>query len=98
MTTPSGTPTPERIIEVRGKYQPLFRGQPNFALVSEGLFFHRNLDPVIDRNGNRVSGIIVTVNEDPVDQNTLPPEDRIPDCLEGFPVQIVKSHIVLLGG
>ena len=98
LTTPSGTPTPEKIIEVRDKYQPLFRRQPNFALVSEGLFFHRNLDPVIDRKGNRVSGIIVTVDGDPVDQETLPQEDRIPDCLEGVPVQIVGSNLVLLGG
>ena len=97
-TTPSGTRTPEKVHEVRLKYQPLFRRQPNYAQVSEGLFFHRNWDPVIDRDGNRVSGIIVTVDGDPVDQETLPQEDRIPDCLEGVPVQIVGSSLVLLSG
>ena len=90
LTIPSGIPTPERIIEVRDKYQPLFRRQPNYT--GSGVDFS------IDKYGNKVEIIIVQVNEDPVDQNTLPPEDRIPDCLEGFPVQIVKSHIVLLGG
>ena len=90
MTTPSETPTPEKIIEVRDKYQPLFRRQPNY--VGSGA------PTDIDRNGNEVLGITVRVNADPVDQDTLPPEDRIPDCLEGVPVQIIESNPVLLGG
>ena len=87
LTIPSGTPAAN---EVRLRHTPLFLRQPNYT--GSGVDFS------IDKYGNKVEIIIVQVNEDPVDQNTLPPEDRIPDCLEGFPVQIVKSHIVLLGG
>ena len=86
MTTPSGTLTPEKIIEVRDKYQPLFRRQPNYV---------GNGAPTdIDRNGNEVLGITVRVNADPVDQDTLPPEDRIPDCLEGVPVKITEAEMM----
>ena len=35
------------------------------------------------------TGIIVKVTQK-VNQGTLPPEDRIPDCLEGVAVQIRK--------
>lgn len=37
------------------------------------------------------SGISISVTRK-VDQSTLPPEDRIPDCLEGIPVQVVKEE------
>ena len=35
-------------------------------------------------------GIILYFCGKMVDQSTLPPEDRIPDCLEGIPVQMVE--------
>ena len=38
------------------------------------------------------AGIKVYVTEK-TDQSTLPPEDRIPDCLEGIPVQILEESI-----
>ncbi len=81
MTTPHATPTDERIHEVRLKYDPLFWRQPNVHAVGEGLFS--------DGKGGwtETVGIVIDVTEK-VDQSTLPAEDRIPECLEGVPVQI----------
>ena len=81
-TTPENTP--ERIHEVRLKYDPLFWRQPNVHGVGEGFFR--------DENGEwtEASGIVISVTEK-VDQSTLPAEDRIPDCLEGVPVQIIEE-------
>ena len=86
-TTPENTA--ERIHEVRLKYDPLFKRQPNVAAISEGF--------IMDENGSYTEtvGIVIDVSEK-VDQNTLPPEDRIPDCLEGVPVQIQVGPIRLL--
>ena len=82
MTTETESPDErrERIHEVRGRYDPLFRRQPNVDLISEGF--------IKDENGGYTEtvGILIHVTEK-VDQSTLPPEDRIPDCLEGVPVQ-----------
>ena len=84
MTTPSPTPTGDRIHEVRLKYDSLFWRQPNVWGVGEGYFR--------DGNGGWIEtlGIVVDVTKK-VDQNTLPPEDRIPDCLEGVPVQVMEG-------
>ena len=88
----SMTATPEskdtfrkRRHEVRLKYDPLFWRQPNVHGVGEGTFR--------DENGElmRQSGIVVSVTRK-VEQSTLPPEYRIPDCLEGIPVQIEESE------
>ncbi len=77
--------TPERRHEVRLKYDPLFWRQPNVHGVGEGFF----------RDGKggwtEEKGIIVYVTRK-VDQSALPPEDRIPDCLDGIPVQIVEEE------
>ena len=75
--------TDEYIHEVRLKYDPLFWRQPNVFGVGEGF--------LRDENGDRTEtvGINIRVTKK-VDQSTLPPEDRIPDCLEGVPVQIVE--------
>ena len=76
--------TEERILEVRDKYRSLFRRQPNY---------HGNgPSDLRDENGERTEtrGIIIYVTEK-VDQSTLPVEDRIPDCLEDVPVQIVEE-------
>ncbi len=76
----------ERRHEVRLKYDPLFWRQPNVHGVGEGAF--------TDENGERTEthGIIVHVTRK-VDQSALPPEDRIPDCLDGIPVQIVEEEL-----
>ena len=75
--------TDERIHEVRLKYDRLFWRQPNVFMVSEGF--------LADGRGGWTedSGINVKVTRK-VDQRALPPEDRIPDCLEGIPVKITE--------
>ena len=76
----------EYMHQVRLKYDPLFWRQPNVFAVGEGIFQ--------DEEGNLIqkSGIIVTVTKK-VDQNTLPHGNRIPDCLEGVPVQIQEGNV-----
>ena len=73
----------EYIHEVRLKYDPLFWRQPNVFGVAEGFFQEEG------RDGKHTDtwGIKVKVTKK-VEQSTLPPEDRIPDCLEGVPVQL----------
>ena len=75
--------TYERILEVRDKYRDLFKRQPTYHGNGPG-----NLE---DENGQEteVKGITIFVTKK-VDQSTLPAEDRIPDCLEGVPVQILE--------
>ena len=79
-----------RRLEVRLKYDPLFRRQPSYH--------GHGLGNLRDENGEKTEtrGIIIRVDEK-VDQSTLPPEDRIPDCLEGVPVQVIeaeRAHII----
>ena len=90
------TTTPEnrddrraRVHEVRLKYDPLFWRQPNVVSVGEGLLEDEN------RDATKTTGIVVGVSEK-TDQSTLPAEDRIPDCLEGVPVQIIIEGPVRL--
>ena len=78
--------TDEYIHKIRVKYDPLFWRQPNVTGVGEGYFRE-------DGEWTETSGIIVSVAVGKkVDQSTLPPEDRIPDCLEGVPVQIREEE------
>ena len=74
--------------EVILKYKSLFKRQPNFSRAREE--FLRD-----QYTGSRTEewGILVTVDGEKVDQGTLPPEDRIPDELEGVPVQILSWQI-----
>ena len=76
--------TDEYILEVRDKYRALFKRQPNYHGNGPG-----NL---VDENGEEttIKGITIYVTKK-VDQGTLPPEDRIPGCLEGVPVQIIEE-------
>ena len=63
------------------KYDPLFWRQPNIDNASDGRFWDEK------REETETVGIIVKVRST-VDQRALPLEHRIPDCLEGVPVQI----------
>ena len=78
--------------EVALKYESLFKRQPNFPQAREG--FLRD-----ESTGRRTEtwGIVVIVDGEKVDQDTLPPEDRIPDELEGVPVQIIPWQIAEKG-
>ena len=77
--------TAARRHEVRLKYDPLFWRQPNVFAVSEGFLANE------DGGWLDTRGINVRVTRK-VDQSTLPPEDRIPDCLEGIPVKITEEE------
>ncbi len=74
---------------IRYKYEDLFWRQPNVHSVGIG--------DITDENGEYTDiwGFRIHVIEK-VDQNTLPPEDRIPHCLEGVPVQIVETPMMEL--
>ncbi len=77
--------TPERRREVRRKYEPLFWRHPNVYAVSLGR--------IQDENGNITNTWSITLRvTEKVDQATLSPEDRIPDCLEGIPIQILEEQ------
>ena len=77
--------TDERILEVIRKHEDLFLRQPNVHGWGPST--------LRDENGERTGpeGIVIEVTQK-VDQDTLPVEDRIPDCLEGVPVQIVEEE------
>lgn len=82
-----------KAIEIRPKYDDLFWRQPNVLSVGIGLL--TCLPPV---NGRPPVGFDIVVSEK-VDQSTLPEEDRIPDVIEGVPVQISEgTHLEFLGG
>lgn len=85
MTESNMSPELKRAIDVLGKYHDLLWRQPNVFLV--------NVAFLVDENGKRTEtvGIIVRVTKK-VDQNTLPRKERIPDCLDGVPVQIVEDE------
>ncbi len=85
MTNPSQDRL-DRIHEIRLKYDPLFWRQPTVHGVGEGQFKNENGQWI------ETIGIVVSVTNK-VDQSTLPPEDRIPDCLEGIPVQVIEEAI-----
>ena len=77
--------TTAEMIKVQEKYKPLFMRQPDVHQTGVGRFTDENDEYTGEW------GIVVTVTKK-VDQSTLPPEDRIPDCLEGIPVQIEERE------
>ena len=76
------------------KYEDMFWRQPNVWASGIGLFQDENGNyiEVPDGEGGckMVVGFVISVTEK-VDQSALPPEDRIPDMLEGIPVQIIED-------
>ncbi len=85
-----GTDSLEQATKTRDvflKYEELFMRQPKYRSAEDE--FLRD-----EKTGRRTEtwGILVSVDEK-VDQDTLPPEDRIPDVLEGVPVQILPAEI-----
>lgn len=73
--------------EVFDKYKSLFERQPNRPYIKRGFFQDENTGQWTD-----TWGIVIIVDEK-VDQDMLPPGDRIPDSLEGVPVQIIPAEI-----
>ncbi len=82
--------TAARIHEVRLANDALFWRQPNVFGVGEGHFR--------DENGNWLDtiGIVVSVTKK-VDQNTLPTKDRIPECIDGIPVNVQEEELPIMG-
>ncbi len=70
--------------EVWWEYHSLFRRQPNVIWHGQILLRYEGVHPP------GTVGISVHVTEK-VDQEALPPEDRIPDCLEGVPIQVIEA-------
>ena len=76
----------ERAKAIRHNYDDLFWRQPNVHAVGVGF--------LIDQEGRRTDqiGVLVSVTEiAPTDQ--VLPEDRLPDYLDGVPVQILEEAI-----
>ena len=66
------------------QYEDLFSRQPNFVAAVGSMFEDYEGEPI------PIVGIKVYVTEK-VNQRTLPPEDRIPDCIDGVPIQILSG-------
>ena len=84
----------DRAQAILPKYEDLFWRQPHVWGSGIGLFKDENGNymEVPDGEGGckMVVGFIIRVTEK-VDQSALPPEDRIPDMIEGIPVQIIED-------
>ncbi len=75
----------QRIDDVRDKYRGLIHRQPGLMGIGSGI--------LLDSNGDATGplGIIIWTRK-LIDQNSLPPEDRIPGCLDGIPVQFAEGQ------
>ncbi len=75
----------QRIDTVRDKYRDLFHRQPGLTGIGAGI--------TLDSDGDAAGplGIIIWTRK-LIDQSALPPEDRIPDCLDGIPVQFIEGQ------
>ena len=82
----SPLPTPQDTNRVRLKYDHLFQRQPNLVEISLAGYHPEYGDSLL--LGSK-GGIILWVTEK-VDQSTLPAADRMPDCLEGVRINIIK--------
>ncbi len=82
------------------KYEDLFWRQPNIIGVQvEGLSVKDEIGNYIEvpedaEGGNRLVASINIYVTKKVDQCTLSPEDRIPDIIEGVPVQIIETILI----
>ncbi len=79
--------TLERVREVFQKYASLILSYPNGTYHGIGGFYSKDGQPA------DASGIVIHVYPW-VDPDSLPKEQRIPDCLEGIPVQVVEGFII----
>lgn len=74
-----------RMRVVLDKYRALFEGYPNYEFAGIG-HFRVSWHQVVETYG------IVLVVTEMVDPEAVPEDKRIPDCLEGVPVQIVDQR------
>ena len=80
-----------KTLEVFEKHKRLFNRYPHRVAVKLG--FLRD-----EKTGRRTEtwGIVTIVSEI-VDQDRLPPEERLPNEIEGVPVQIILAEIAFAG-
>ena len=77
----------DRLKDVYRRYKPQLLQNPQVSSVGRGYF--------TDADGRILdtAGIQVYVRE-LVDQTTLPEADRIPNCIEGIPVEITTPEVM----
>ena len=84
----------EQAQELLYRFTRMHSAKPNVWAINFDFFEDENggILEVPDGEGGckRVIGFVMKVGEK-VDQSALPPEDRIPDMFEGFPVQIIEE-------
>ena len=88
-------PKARSIVYVRDKYRDFFSRRPSMDVVSV------KVGVLKDKLGIETEqpAIIVTVNSRSMPQSDLLPEDRVPDCLDGFPVEVrAVQKIIEAGG
>ena len=88
-------PKARSIVYVSDKYRDLFSRRPSMDVASV------KVGVLKDKLGIETGqeGIIVTVGRKQMPQSDLLPEDRVPDCLDGFPVEVrAVEKIIELGG
>lgn len=90
-------PSYEYMRDVRKKYRPLLWGFPHYMGTSVGDYTTPDDRTQLDPRGGY--GITLWVSQ-LTDQDTLPEEERVPECLEGVPVRIIidDGDPRLLGG
>ncbi len=77
-------PSDDYMRAVRNKYRPLLRAFPHYQGLSYG-------DYRADETGELVGGYGITLKVlEQTDQSTLPESQRVPECLDGVPVRIIK--------
>ena len=72
----------ERAEAIRAKYEGMFWRQPNIWSVGTGFGKNEHGEIIYE------VGFVIHVTE-VVLQESLPEEDRLPECLEGVPVHII---------
>ena len=80
----------ERRSEIFEKYTFLFRQHPNSQYYTHAYLYNEEGEWIEDKS----MGVMTIYIHPWVDLDTIPPERRIPDCIEGIPTQIVgRGHV-----
>ena len=81
-------PERHRVQKILDKYRD--RILRNLELRGYGYSFHFGVDAIDHETGLPTDKMIIRIQvNEYVEQSTLPPEDRIPECMEGVPVHYI---------
>ena len=81
-------PERHRVQKILDKYTD--RILRNLDLRGYGYSFHFGVDAIDHETGLPTDKLIIRIQvNEYVEQSTLPPEDRIPECMEGVPVHYI---------